>query len=176
MVQEIARLASLVLAMAFAWAAVAKVFGYRTWRHALTGYRLGGVKERLAAIGVPAAELCLAVLLFAGWLKIGAAASVAVIAAFSLAVLRARAIQGDRLPCGCFGRASERDYRELLYRNAMLGVLAAGVLVAAPDERVGLVLPDAVEILPALLATVGVGLVAWMLRQLSHSLREKGES
>ena len=156
---------ALLLAAAFAWAAVAKSLRPAAWRAALAGYRLPLRTRQLALAGVPVAEGAVAVLLLSGGdaSKAGAALSVALLAAFSIAVLRARRLQGDRLPCGCFGGAGRRDYRSMLVRNGFLGGLAAAVLVAPDAWTFELEAPGAAQLLPAALAALGLGLVVWLV-------------
>ena len=114
---------------------------------------------------VPVAEIVAGVLLAAGGdaSKAGAALSVALLAAFSSAGLRARRSGGDRLPCGCFGGSGERDYRLMLVRNAILGAVAAAILTVPGAATYELEVPDASQIVPALLVAVGAGLAIWLL-------------
>ncbi len=157
--------AALVLAVAFGWAALAKVARLQAWRRTLAGYRLPEALERAVLGVVPLAEGTAAVLLVAGddVTRSGAALVVALLSAFSLAVLRARRIQGDRLPCGCFGGSGRRDYRLMLARNALLGGLAAAVLLVPRVASFELEAPDASQVLPAALAALGLALVSWLV-------------
>lgn len=124
-------IAALVLGVAFAWAAAAKAVRYPQWREALARYEVPAAALRVATPGVPAVELAVALLLLSGSFVPGAALSVALLAAFSMVLVRARALHGDRLPCGCFGRTTERDVRAMLLRNGSLGFCAALILIAA---------------------------------------------
>jgi hypothetical protein len=154
---------SLVLATTFAWAAIAKVARPGLWRSALAGYRLPRGVRTVALVVVPVAEGIAAVLLVLGGdaMRAGAALGVALLAAFSLAVLRARRLLGRRLPCGCFGGSGDRDYRLMLVRNSALGVVAAAVLVL-PERRLGLDAPAFGEAVPVILAASGLAMVAWL--------------
>lgn len=154
-----------LLAVAFFWAAIAKASRPSAWRSALLGYRLPGATAMPALVLVPVLEIVTAVLLSAGGnaSKAGAALSVALLGAFSLAVLRARRIQGDRLPCGCFGGSGSRDYRLMLVRNAVLGVVAAAILLVPAVARYELQTPAAEQMLPALLVALGIVLIAWLV-------------
>jgi hypothetical protein len=156
--------AALVLAVVFAWAALAKVVRFRAWREALAGYRLPAGAERAARPSVPAAEGVTVALLVAGGdaTQAGAALALALVGAFSLAVLRAQRLQGDRLPCGCFGGAGSRDYRLMLVRNGTLGAAAAIALLYPAAGAVQVGAPDASQAVPAALAAVGAGLIAWL--------------
>ena len=169
---SLALVCHVVLVGVFAWALLAKLVRFETWRAALARYRLGFAVERAAAFGVPAAEGAVAVLLVWGDVRIGAALALALLSAFSLAVLRARATSGNRIPCGCFGAASTRDYREMLGRNAVLAAAAAGVLLAG-RARVSWTAPEGAEVLAAALSAAGVALAAWVLRQAGPSLRRR---
>lgn len=153
-----------LLAVAFFWAAVAKASRPSAWRTALLGYRLPRGAVTPVLVGVPVAEVLAGFLLAAGGAatKAGAALSVALLAAFSGAVLRARRLQGDRLPCGCFGGAGTRDYRLMLVRNAFLGAVAAAVLLVPRIARFELDAPSSGQVVPALLVAAGAGLIAWL--------------
>jgi hypothetical protein len=156
------RIAALLLGSLFLWAAAAKALRWQSWMRALTTYSLGRWQSPVG-VTVPAAELIVGILLVAGPAQIGAALALSVLAAFCLAVLRARALGGDRLPCGCFGRDERRDYRTMLLRNSLLGGLAAIVLLSQtelPLDRVRV--PGAGEVLPVILVGLGVLLAAWV--------------
>jgi hypothetical protein len=165
---------SILLAVIFGWAAAAKLLAWRRWRALLQGYGFEGSVGSLVALGVPAAEAIAAILLLAGGARMGGALALVLISSFSLAVLRARSIQGDKVPCGCFGRADERDYRQLLGRNLLLAVVA-GVLLVLHGSGAG----DATEVsappvVPALLVGVGVTLIAWLVWTVASALRGRG--
>ena len=167
----IALASHLVLVCVFAWAAVAKIARPGRWRSALARYRLGPSLERIAAYGVPAAEGGVVALLLWGDPRAGAAFALALVSAFSLVVLRARALSGDRVPCGCFGAASTRDYREMLGRNALLAA-GAGTLLFA-EGRASWVAPDGNEVVAVTLTAVGALLVTWLVRQATLSLKRR---
>lgn len=154
-----------LLAVAFFWAAIAKGSRPSAWRAALLGYRLPAGIVTPTLVVVPVAELGTGFLLSAGGdaSKAGAALAVALLAAFSLAVLRARRLQGDRLPCGCFGGSGSRDYRLMLVRNAFLGAVAAAILLVPRVARYELAAPDSSQALPAVLVGVGVALIGWLV-------------
>jgi methylamine utilization protein MauE len=156
------RIAALLLGVLFLWAAAAKALRWSTWARALTTYSLGRWRS-LVQVTVPGAELVVGILLLAGPARIGAALALSMLAAFCLAVLRARALRGDRLPCGCFGRDERRDYRTMLLRNSLLGGLAAIVLLSETELPLhGVRVPGAGEVLPAILVGLGVLLCAWV--------------
>lgn len=173
MPDTLARIASLLLALALGWAAVAKLLDLAQWKTALASYALPEVVERPARVAVPVAEIAIAVTLLALSPRAGAAASLAVLALFSLAIVRARSEQGDRLPCGCFGGTRERHYKTMMARNAGLGILAAIVLGGPRDAGLPAA-PSSAELLPALLVVMGAALivlVAWQtvsMRRKSH--------
>ncbi len=163
------------LAVVFAWAAVAKVIQWKSWRSSLAAYGIPRSIEPFAAALVPSAEVVVAALIVFGLPKVGVAAALAMLGLFSLAVVRARARTGDRLPCGCFGQTDARDYRLMLVRNALLGALAGTILVGGRDESLveGMQGPPAGEVLPAILVAAGVLLVAWMLRHVTQLMRRR---
>ncbi|MDQ3940196.1 MAG: hypothetical protein M3238_02470 [Actinomycetota bacterium] len=157
----------------FGWAAVLKVARFGSWRAALVRYRLPATVFSVALVAVPLFEASAVALLLFGSTPVGAALSLALLSTFSWAVVRARAISGDRVPCGCFGRLEERDYRTMLLRNAALGLAAAAVLIRGGDSNAlsGFALPRADEAVPALLVVVGVALIAWLGWQAAATAR-----
>ena len=158
-----ARIVTLCLAGLLAWAAAGKLLRWNEWRAALAAYRLPPRLEVAARAGTPILELGVSGLLMSPAFRAGAALTVALLAAFSLVVLRGRSLQGERLPCGCFGRSRDHDYRTMLLRNALLGILAAAVLVSDREGSVlaGLSIPRGDELFPALLVALGVTAAAW---------------
>ena len=175
MSDPVVRIAAALLAATFAWAAFAKAVRWSRWRAALAGYELPPLLRTLALGGVPLAEAGAAGLLLAGVTHVGAAATVALLASFSAALLYARERRGNRLPCGCFGRATDRDYRVLLVRNGTLGILAAALLASRRDlaPAGGWTAPSRADLLPAALVAAGAALVAWTLWQVRSSLGDR---
>lgn len=160
---EIGAVAGSVVAVVFGAAAIAKLSRPARWRRSLASYRLPPRVERTAAIGVPVTEGVLAVMPFLGLASSAGLAALSALAVFSVAVVAARVRVGRRLDCGCFGASQLRDYRWLLARNVVLGVVAAVAWRRGVDESVvaGLGLPTGGELLPAALAVLGVALAAW---------------
>lgn len=171
------KLAALLLAATFSWSAVIKALRPRLWRQTLARYRLPSPLGGAALFGAPMLELAVAGGILAGLVHAGSALALGLLAAFSLAVLRLRSIEGDRLPCGCFGKTDARDYRAILARNAALAGAAALALMAPRDARVlsGLAAPGASELLPALLVLLGIALALWLAITVASSLG-KGRS
>lgn len=167
------RTAIFVLAATFAWSAAAKAYNYSGWRTMLRRYRLGPI-EPFAAVGAPAAEAAVAILILAGPTKAGAAAVLALLAAFSAAIVRLRTIEGDRLPCGCFGRTKERDFRLMLVRNALLASLASAILQIdrAVDAFEGLGVPDGAEAVAAGLTIAGAAAGIWIGLAVAKALKK----
>lgn len=174
MPETTARIASILLALAFSWAGVAKLLAYQQWQKALAGYGMPQAVRNVTAPVVPLVELAIAVALLFVSPRLGAIAAVAALAAFSLAIMRARALQGDRLPCGCFGGSSERNYQTMVARNALLGALATIVLLARIDTAIGFPpAPTAHDVLPVALAIVGTALVLWTGLHAASALRRR---
>lgn len=169
-------LAASVVVASFGWAAVAKVTGFDRWRRALTAYRLPHI-EFLARLGVPVAEFGVAVLVIMGPLKVAGALALGLLAGFSAAILRAQSSSGNRLPCGCFGSANERDFRLMLLRNASLA-LPTGVLSVSGGggllDRLESMSPA--DVVPLALVVLGIGLLGWMIRGLTGSLSTRGKA
>ena len=168
-----ARFASILLALAFAWAAVAKIVAYRRWQQVLERYGLARPLRMAAAPAVPLFEVTIAAVTLFVSPRIGAIAAVAALAVFSLAIMRARALQGDRLPCGCFGGSSERNYQTMVVRNAVLGALATIVLISRIESTIDLPAPTASEALPVGLVVLGAALAIWTGLQASTYLRHR---
>jgi Methylamine utilisation protein MauE len=176
MPNALVRVLAALLAATFAWAAAAKLVRWSHWRAALDGYELPRALAAVATIGVPVAEAGAATLLLAGATRAGAAATIALLASFSGALLYARERRGDRLPCGCFGRATDRDYRVLLLRNSLLGLVAAILLARGRDVALarGWAAPRGAEVLPAVLVAAGLGLAVWIVWQVASSSGRAG--
>ena len=158
-VSALPSLAAAILAAAFAWAAAAKLLRWRVWREALPAYRLGPL-EALAAAAVPVAEIAVIALVASGAAAAASALALALLAAFSLALVRART--GGQAPCACFGRRRARSLRVLLARNAALAAVAI-VAVGADGRPPTLPAPDPLPLALTLIGTaaaVGLGVAA----------------
>ena len=167
------RLLAIVLGSAFLWSAVAKLSDMTGWGRALERYRLPVWAARPVPTGVPLVEAGVTVLFLTSQTRVAGALALALLAAFSLAVLRARRFEGDRLPCGCFGSDRARDYRTMLLRNALLGSVAATLLIEGRDVDLfdGISLDPGRDIVPAMLTLVAILLGLWLFRTLVRSLR-----
>ena len=154
----------IALACVFGVAAVAKLTRSAEWRVALEGYALGPVKP-VAAVGVPVAEFCVVALAISGLARPAAWLAIALVAAFSVAIVRAARRRPGRLPCGCFGSRATRSPSALLARNALLLVLAALVAAAPGQSRFGILhAPTGHEIVPTVLVLVGGTVALAVLR------------
>jgi uncharacterized membrane protein YphA (DoxX/SURF4 family) len=175
MLDGVVRVAAALLALLFAWAAAAKVIRLGSWRSELEGYALPRPLRHVALGGVPLLEAAVVALVLVGELPPAGALCIAAVSAFSLAILRRRSVEGDRLPCACFGRSTTRDYRVMLTRNLLLAVTGAVVVLGGPGVSVfdGLRAPGPGELLPVVLVVAGVTLITWMVVQASTSLRRK---
>ncbi|MDQ3985350.1 MAG: hypothetical protein M3280_02495 [Actinomycetota bacterium] len=169
--------AAVLLALSFGWAALAKVVRFSSWRTALPAYGLSSSEKGAAAI-VPVLEGLVVVVLLAISVKAGGSYALALLAIFSLAILRARARTGDRLPCGCFGSKRERDYRALLVRNALLGCLSAICIALGSREGLiaGAAAPEASDVFPLALTLTGLLVTAWAIKQARESMRRRETS
>ena len=166
MPEPLLRVVIALLGLTFAWAALAKVVRWSRWLGALRGYGLPSVVATTTAPAVPALEALCAALLLSGRTKVGSALALALLASFSGALLYAQQKRGDRLPCGCFGRATERDYRVMLARNAGLTALAAILVLTDDDVSLAgaLSVPSAGDAFPILLVIAGLALCLWLVR------------
>lgn len=176
MPETTARIAAVILSVAFGWASATKVFSFARWNLVLNGYGLPRAITSIAAPLVPVAEIGIALCLLFVSTRAGAAAALAMLAAFCLAILRARSIKGDRLPCGCFGGSESRRYQTMMWRNGFLGMLAAVVLLARDPVEVWIpATPRADEWFPAALVVIGASVALWTVLHVSAALRHKGQ-
>ena len=164
---------SAVLAVTFAWSATYKLMRPSSWRNALDVYGLAPVASASVRVVVPLAELAVVGMIVAGVPAAAGALAAALLAAFCVGLLRARAREGDRLPCGCFGGRERRDYRLLILRNVALLVPAIWLMTAARRWEPSS-LPTK-EALPATLVVVGLIVIGWMTTQAFASMRQKGD-
>lgn len=174
MQDTLARIASIVLAGAFLWAGASKLVTYPRWRGIVRRYDLPSPVGSVSAFVVPLLELGVAFVIVLVSPRGGAVVALAALCVFSLAVLRARSINGDRLPCGCFGGAEERHYATMMWRNFGLALLAA-VVLRGPDGPLaaGASFPGRADIVPAVLALVGAAVAVWMLWHVAGSFRRR---
>lgn len=161
-------LASL-LALVFAWAAVAKLVRFGGWRAALEGYGLPWALAVGVRFAAPVLEAAVAGLLLVGAVQAGASLALTLTLVFGGAILRARSRVGRRLPCGCFGGRSAHDYRAMLLFD--LALAAAAVVVLASGSAAAPTRLDPNAAVPGVLAAAGVGLAAWAARQATAGMR-----
>jgi hypothetical protein len=168
---------ALLLGAVFAWASVAKILRFAEWKRILSAYGLPPSVHGVTSWGVPLVEALVVTLIVMGETRAGAALALMLLSGFSLALVRARSLQGERLPCGCFGRTKERDYRLLLARNAFLALLPATLLLGGRDVAPlsGARAPTGDDLVPTLLALAGILLALWTAREVSGAFR-KGRS
>jgi hypothetical protein len=163
--------ASGALALLFGWAGLGKLVRSERWRQDLTRYRLPRSLRISTFLLLPWVELSVAIGLVAGARAAGAAVALGLMAAFSLAIVRARLLQqGNKLGCGCFGGSALLDYRVMLLRNAAMAALLGFVLVADAPEQSGQA-PG--RLLSTLLGLVLVAAVLWMGWQVRVHLQRR---
>lgn len=158
-----------LLALIFAWAAVAKLVRFGAWTAALSGYDLPHPLGSSARYGAPALEALVAALLVLGAVRPGAVLALALTIVFGAAILRARSRLGSRLPCGCFGGRGAHDYRGMLALDVALALAAATVL--ASGEAAAPARLDPAIAAPGLLVVAGIALAAWVTRQAMTAMR-----
>jgi hypothetical protein len=173
MPETIARIASIALALAFGWAGVAKLLAYERWTTVLDGYGLPRSIKTFASPAVPLLELAISMTLILGAARAGGIAALIALVPFSAAIARARSVNGDRLPCGCFGGSEHRHYKTMLARNAALGVVAVMVISGGDIGPVWSSAPSSDQLLPAALVFAGTALILWVAWQASISLRRR---
>jgi Methylamine utilisation protein MauE len=167
---------AMALAIGFGWAAISKLANFQRWRRALRGYALPSGLERAALLGTPVLEAVAVGLILTGPLELAGALSLALLAGFSVVVLRARATQGDRLPCGCFGGTTERDYRLMLVRNAVLGLPAGALMLSGNSGLIErLESFKGSDALPLGLVLLAGGLIVWMTMGLLEMMNTRSK-
>src|SRR5919198_3801778 len=160
--------AAWVLAAIFAWAGVSKTIRPAAWRRSLDGYELPGWIRTPATVAVPFAEVVVVALVASGLEVAAGSLALGLLAVFSLAIVRARLLRGDRLDCGCFGGRRRLDYRAMLGRNAFVTLVAfAGITAPPPGGARSLGVPHGEQILAASLAAVGFVLLAIVVRAIA---------
>jgi hypothetical protein len=161
---EVGALAAAGLALTFGAAAVAKLARPAAWRRALGSYGLRPGTTRLAGFGVPAVELGIAALVFAGLGSSAGLLSIVALVAFSGAILLGRVRTGRRFECGCLGGSATRDYRLLLARNLALAGVAFVAWKAGQDAPLvrSLGEPAGADLLPVALVVLGLALAVWV--------------
>jgi Methylamine utilisation protein MauE len=170
----ITQLAGSLVALVFGWGAIAKLVRFSQWQQALGAYRLPPLVARAASTLVPLAEIAVTGLFVTDHALAGAALTVALLAGFSLALLSAHRSQGNRLPCGCFGRATPHDYRLLVGRNGALACLAGVVLIDGRDRLfTDAMRPTSTTLLPAALVVLGLSMALWMGREVTEAMRKR---
>jgi hypothetical protein len=159
-------LAPAVLALVFGWAAISKMgTGWHRWRRTLARHGLPGWLQRVAAPGVPLAEVTVPLLVLVGLPRVAGLWTLAIVVTFSMEVLRVRLLQGSDVPCGCFGGRSSVPVTTLLLRNAALIAVAAFVVATGADTSVvhwpGA--PTGAGRLPAGVAMITLVVAGWTL-------------
>jgi hypothetical protein len=162
---------AVILAVVFAWAAVAKTIRPGAWRRAVDAHALPPAVGGAAIVLVPLAEAAVTVLVLAGSVHVAAGLALVLLAGFSVELLRLRTRLGDRAPCGCFGSSRTRSIRLLLARNATLAVVAAAAW-PGPERLAGIRVPGGGEILPLALVAAGIVMAAVLTRRAVLLLRE----
>ena len=120
----------IALAGVFAIAATGKLADPRRTRESLRGFGAGAHLAGPGAVALPAIELAVAVLLIpSATARLGGATALALLGAFSVALIRA-----GRPDCDCFGALGSGAPIGPLARNAVLAMLA--VIVAASQPAV----------------------------------------
>lgn len=156
-------LAAAGLTLAFAWSAVVKMLVPGRWDRALREQGFPFWIERTARWAVPAAEALVPAAVMLGFAGLAAGWALVLLSGFSVALVRMSVRTGIKVPCGCFGGRHAVDVRVALLRNVLLGalgVIAAGVPAAPRVSWPGF--PTATEIVPMVLACVGVGVTGWV--------------
>ena len=175
---EVGALAAAVLTVTFGASAIAKLGGWATWRRALRSYGLPAPLERASTFAVPSAEVLVALLPLMALRSSAGLVALALLSAFSVAIVVARTRGDRRIDCGCFGAARRRDYRVLLLRNLVLAAVAVVAWREGEDSWAlrSIGVPRGSELVPAAITVVGLALAAWVAAQAVRALgRRSGE-
>jgi len=157
-----AEAAGAAVAVIFAWSSASKLVGRRRWERTLRAHMLPDRLERVARRGVPAAEALVPVLALLGYGRTAALWAAILLTVFSVHLVQARVLGRKSVPCGCFGGRRSQDVRLALLRNAGLAsaALVATMVPNAPRWAwPGFPAPS--EILPMVLACMGLALAVW---------------
>jgi Methylamine utilisation protein MauE len=124
----VAAAARVVLALAFAYSAVAKAWSWRTLPDAMRAFGIPSSLARVVAFALPAVELAVALLLIVAWSSAWPAwLAIGLLAGFTVLLVRASI---THTPCPCFGAAHEAPAGAMsVVRNGVL--LALAVLATA---------------------------------------------
>jgi Methylamine utilisation protein MauE len=166
-------LAGVLVALVLGWAAVAKLVRFSQWREALGAYGLPPGVASVAAVAVPLAELSVVGLMLVGRALAGAALTLGLLSVFSLTFPRVRLESGNRVPCGCFGKATNVDIRLLIARNGALAALAGIILIAGRDHLVTGSISGWATVLPSVLVVIGLSLALWLVREITEASRRQ---
>ncbi len=168
------RLSAAALASVFAWAAGSKIVGWRRWARTLKAHKLPPRLRRVVMVAVPAAEAAVPVFVVLGSPRVGGAAALALVTAFSFEAARLRVIGGmDRVPCSCFGGRGSLGWGAALFRNAAIAALAVAATRASGAARLALPpLPRTADVFPLAIAAAGLITVALTGWRAARWLRE----
>lgn len=167
------QIGSAILALTFAWSGATKLFRPERWRQDVRAYHLPRPVRALGFVAIPWIEVVIALAMATGWEGIGAAAALALLGVFSIAIVRARLRQGtNRLRCGCFGGTAARDYRLLLLRNGVLGAVCLAILLSSEETASVHLLPGSSGLFPVGLVVCGVLATLWTIRRATLYARE----
>lgn len=166
-------LAGVLVALVLGWAAGAKLVRFNQWRQALSGYGLPPAVASVASVAVPVAELSVVGLMVAGRALAGAALTLGLLSVFSLSFPRLRLEPGNRVPCGCFGKATSLDVRLLIARNGALAALAGIILIGGRDHLVTGSISAWATVLPSVLIIIGLSLALWLAREITEVSRRQ---
>ena len=119
---------ALVVATVFIYAGVAKFATFENWTFQA---RALGAPDPFVVL-VPLAEIALAVLLVGGWwFDQAVAASLILLVGFTILLL-VRLRDPEKLPCACFGAASQRP---MSWLDVLRNVILIAVLIAAYSTK-----------------------------------------
>ncbi len=163
---SVATVIAVMLAGTFAWAALAKL---RNQRSTTKGFAtLGLPQAKRLAVVVPLTELLIGAALLA-LPAAGALASVVLLVAFTMVLVRAQRASVNEIRCGCFGAADTEPVTWVTYiRNAGLGFAAVGVFAIQPPSLLNVSVGPllAVTTSAATMALIGsVGLALLTMRR-----------
>ncbi len=123
------------LGIALAWAALGKTRGFAPWRRGLANYGLRGAPLEIVALGVIAVEALAAAFIFSPASDRSAGLVGSALGAAFVATQSYLLAAGERVPCLCFGDATEPVSIRSWTKAAL--VLVAGLLLLFAGRDAG---------------------------------------
>lgn len=146
----------------FGASAVSKLGAWAAWRRTISALLPPAGARKLALVGVPLAELSIALLLLMTPRE-GMAAAFVLLALFTVTALWA-GVKRPNTPCACFGASKEALGPRLAVRNMFLLAGLGGIAIVDPPSRFSIETMAAVAPMAAVLLTAAALHDIWRKR------------